>query len=250
MKILLLGGTAEARELAEALAMRSDIDAMLSLAGATSRPARLALPVRCGGFGGIDGLACYLTQHGIDLVIDATHPFAARMSAHAVGACQGLGIPLWRIDRPAWRPQAGDDWHDAVDPDSAAGQLAGFGRRVFLSVGARSLAPFEAVADKLWIVRSIEAPKPPPAFDDWTLIRDRPPFSLAQEIALLREHAIDVLVAKNSGAPATRAKLDAARTLAIPVLMISRPSLPMPDRIFSTPMALWAALDTVHQVSG
>lgn len=250
MKTLLLGGTTEARQLAEALDARTDIDATLSLAGATSSPARLALPVRRGGFGGVDGLMRYLNTNGVDRVIDATHPFAARISENAAAACRARGIPLWRIQRPAWRAASGDDWHDVANADIAAERLAGFGRRVFLSIGARSLAPFEAVADKHWIVRSIEAPEPPPAFDHWTLIRARPPFAYADELALLETQRVDVLVSKNSGGSATRAKLDAARTLAIPVLMIARPTLTPPARLFDTPAALIAALDAGHQAPG
>ncbi|MGN8200263.1 cobalt-precorrin-6A reductase [Salinisphaera sp. RV14] len=250
MKLLLLGGTAEARELAASLAAFPDVEATLSLAGATTAPARFALPVRRGGFGGVHGLSRYLAAEAIDGVIDATHPFAATMSANAVAASAALGIPLWRIERPAWQAGPGDDWHDAADAPAAARRLAEFGPRVFLSVGARSLAPFADVAGKHWIVRSIEAPEPAPAFGSWTLIRARPPFAVADEIALFRMHDVDVLVTKNSGARATAAKLDAARRLGLPVVMIARPALSAPQRHFGSAEALIAALPELHQARG
>lgn len=250
MKLLLLGGTAEARELAAALAARPDLDVVLSLAGTTNAPARFALPVRRGGFGGVDGLSRYLAEQAIDAVIDATHPFAAAMSAHAVAACTTMNVPLLRIERSAWQPEPGDDWHVVADAPAAAKQLTDFGARVFLSVGARSLSPFENVHGKHWIVRSIEAPEPAPAFENWTLIRARPPFSVAEEIALLCDYEVDVLVTKNSGGRATEAKLAAARRLGIPVLMIARPALPEPERRFVSVEALIAALPVPHQAPG
>lgn len=233
MNLLLLGGTSEARELAGTLAARDGVATTLSLAGVTRKPLEMPVPVRIGGFGGVDGLVHYIREHGIDHVIDATHPFAGQMSRNAAQACRAAGCELWRLGRPAWQARAGDDWHSARDLDDAAGQLTRFGERVFLSVGARSLAPFESVAGKHWIVRSIEPPQPPPAFTDWTPILDRPPFGKADEIALLRAHAVDVIVTKNSGAAATTAKLDAARELGLPVVMVERPDLPAGDRHFT-----------------
>lgn len=253
MNLLLLGGTAEARELATGLAARRDIVTTLSLAGATRRPRAMPVPVRRGGFGGIAGLARYLVAQDIDHVIDATHPFAATMSANADAACRASGGMLWRLERPAWRPGPGDDWRAVADSAAAARHLADFGRRVFLSVGSRSLAPFAAVPGKHWIVRVIDPPDPSPAFDDWTLIQARPPFTLADEIALLAREQVEVLVTKNSGAPATAAKLAAARELGVPVVMIERPALPVGPRVFADPATLLSALDTVresHHASG
>ncbi|WP_158583329.1 cobalt-precorrin-6A reductase [Salinisphaera sp. Q1T1-3] len=248
MRLLILGGTGEARRLASCLAERRDIDAEISLAGVTRAPAGLALATRRGGFGGIAGLVRYLRRHAIDCLIDATHPFAARMSHHAVAAGRRTGIPVWRLERPAWRPQAGDRWHPVVDTEHAAARLADFGRHVFLTVGARSLSAFAAVDDKDWLVRSIEPVAAAACLARARWIEARPPFSVAEEMALLRDHAIDVLVTKNSGAATMQSKLDAARQLAVPVLMIERPTLPRPDHHFDDLAWLMAALDR-HQKS-
>lgn len=242
-QLLILGGTAEARVLADRLAERDDIEATLSLAGATRRPATMALPTRIGGFGGVRGLRDYISYRAIDGLIDATHPFAEQISANAVAAARASGRPIWRLSRRAWIAQPGDDWSMARDTRHAAAQLSAFGQRVFLSVGARSLAPFVDIADKHWIVRSIDRPDPPPAFADWTLITARPPFDLNHELCLLRDHAVDVVVAKNSGALATRAKLDAARALGIPVVLVERPRLTPANRVFDSVDAVLTALD-------
>lgn len=242
MNCLLLGGTSEARQLASVLANKPGIQTTFSLAGVIRRPPDIALPIRVGGFGGVAGLTDHLHEHAIDVVIDATHPFASQMSTHAAHACHAANCNIWRLERPAWQPAEGDHWISASDLADAAARLADFGPRVFLSVGARSLSPFESVPDKHWIVRSIQAPEPPPAFAESTQIVARPPFSLEDEIALLRDHAVDVLVTKNSGAPATTAKLHAARQLAIPVVMVERPALPAPDRLFTAIDAIPEAL--------
>lgn len=245
MNLLLLGGTADARQLASALAVRPGIGATLSLAGVTARPAPMPIACRRGGFGGVAGLMSYLRAAAVTHVVDATHPFAARMSQHAATACARLDLPLWRLQRPPWSADSETGWHHVRDSEEAAARLSEFGPRVWLTVGARSLMPFETVADKHWLVRSIEAPSPAPAFADWTLVTARPPFSVADEIALIERHAIDVLVTKNSGAPALRPKLDAAAALGVPVLMIARPALPPAARGFDTPEALAAALDAL-----
>lgn len=243
MELLLLGGTTEASGLAQQLSERRDIRATLSLAGRTREPLRAPLPTRSGGFGGVDGLANHLARHRIDVVVDATHPFAARMSDHAVQACRRLGIPLVRLSRAPWQPVTGDRWIHVADVSAAAGAVTALGPRVFLSVGGHSLQAFEAVPGKSWLVRSIDPPQPPPAFSDWQLIRARGPFTFADEVRLLREHRVDTLVTKNSGGVATRPKLDAARELGLPVVMIDRPALPEPDAAFDDPDALLAWLD-------
>ncbi len=253
MNLLLLGGTTEATAFARRLGDRPDIRATLSLAGRTRRPLASGLATRSGGFGGAAGLSAYLVEHGIDAVIDATHPFAARISANAATACTERGVPLARLSRPAWEPAAGDRWMHVSDLDDAARVVADLGPRIFLSVGGYSLSAFEAVPGKTWLVRSIDPPEPAPAFDDWRLIQARGPFALADERALLREHAIDAIVTKNSGAAATRAKLDAARELGRPVVMIERPALPAVDAAFDDPEAALAWLDAgapVHSSAG
>lgn len=242
MRLLLLGGTREARLLTEHLAPRTDVTVTLSLAGVVRRPPRFEVATRIGGFGGVAGLASYLEQEAIDRVIDATHPFAAGISANAAAACRQTHTDLWRLERPAWRQRPDEHWSRATDADDAAARLPALGERVFLSVGARSLAPFETVPGKQWLVRSIDAPDPPPAFTHWQLITARPPFDYANEVALLREQAIDVLVTKNSGATATRAKVDAARELGVTVLMIDRPVVADTPTAFDSVEALLEAL--------
>lgn len=235
MNVLILGGTAEASALARALAQCPELPATLSLAGRTRRPQAAALPTRVGGFGGPDGLARYLADAAIGAVVDATHPFAAQMSRHAAEACRARGVPLARLERPPWRPSAADQWVHAGDLNAAAEAVRPLGERILLTVGAQSVHPFEAVPGKRWVVRSIEPPDPPPAFADWTLVQARGPFETADEIALLREHAIEALVTKNSGGGMVEAKLEAARQFALPVVMVERPRLPSVEAAFSEP---------------
>ena len=223
MRLLLLGGTSEASELARRLAGRADFEATLSLAGRTSRPAAYALPTRVGGFGGIEGLTRYLIDNRVEALIDATHPFAARMSANAVAAAEAAGVPLAVLTRPEWAPEAGDDWREVEDAAEAARALGEAPRRVFLTVGRLQAGAFRAAPQHHYVLRSIDAPEePPPSVE---LVLARPPFSLDDELELMASRRIDMLVSKNSGGEATRAKLDAARRLKLPVVMIRRPPL-------------------------
>lgn len=249
MRLLLLGGTGQARRLTEHLAPRTDVTVTLSLAGVVRQLPHFDVATRVGGFGGVAGLAAYLKQEAIDRVIDATHPFAAGMSANAAAACRQTGTQLWRLERPAWQQRADEHWIRATDADDAAARLPALGERVFLSVGARSLTPFESVPGKQWLVRSIDAPEPAPAFAHWRLVIGRGPFDYADEVALLRDRAIDVLVTKNSGGTATRAKVDAARELGVTVLMIDRPIVADTSITFDSIDALLAALPT-HDDAG
>ena len=246
INLLVLGGTREARRLCDALAERNDCQATLSLAGATRRPVPAPIATRRGGFGGVNGLVAYLRTESIDLVIDATHPFAATMSAHAGDAARIVGVPLWRLTRPAWGAEPGMRWHSVPDARTAAAALGDYGRRVFLTVGARSLAPFADVADKHWVIRSIEAPPATPVFSPASVIRARPPFTKADEYRLMQDYGVDVLVTKNSGAPMLETKLAAAHALNVPVVMIERPVLAAADRVFDAPGAVITALDA-HQ---
>jgi precorrin-6A/cobalt-precorrin-6A reductase len=223
MKVLLLGGTGEARTLAELLTAEG-LDVVSSLAGRTT-DARLPVgEVRTGGFGGADGLANWLRSQRVDAVIDATHPFAATMTAHAVAASRETGVPLVVLRRPGWTPGPGDNWHWADSAAAAAEMLPGLrSKRVFLTIGRQGLDAFATTG--LWtLARCVEPPEPRPAW--CTLVLARGPFTLADELALLREHRIDVVVTKDSGGPATSAKLDAARQLHLPVVVIRRPPLP------------------------
>ncbi len=222
-RILILGGTRDARELAGVLTGRGHA-VITSLAGVTQAP---ELPVgehRIGGFGGVDGMAKYVAADAISVVVDATHPFAARISHNAHSACLRTGTPLLRLERPAWRPGPGDRWTDAAAPEVAA-LLLPPGARVLLTTGRKDVAPFFSRADISGIARMIEEPPldPPP---NWRVVRERPPFSLTQESVVMRENAITHLVTKNAGGSATAAKLAAAREQGIAVVMIARPAKP------------------------
>jgi precorrin-6A/cobalt-precorrin-6A reductase len=224
--ILILGGTTEASSLAKRLAEPGGRFAVTtSLAGRTTAPAPLPGSVRVGGFGGAGGFARYLRETGTDAVVDATHPFAARMPWNASEACARTGTPLVRLERPAWTPGPGDRW--TVVPDLAAASAALDGSsRIFLTTGRQELAPFAVHADKWFLIRSIEPPGDLPLrFAEVVLAKG--PFTVPEEEALMATHAVDTLVTKNSGAQATAAKLEAARRLDLRVVMVERP--PKPD---------------------
>jgi precorrin-6A/cobalt-precorrin-6A reductase len=221
--VLVLGGTSEARALAGELAGRPGLRVISSLAGRVSNPSLPAGEVRVGGFGGAAGLAAYARAEGIGAVVDATHPFAETISAHAAQACAQAALPLLRLARPAWTPRDGDDWHDAGSLGKAAAMLPGLGMRVFLTTGRQGLAAFAAL-DRLWfLIRCVDPPDGPmPASREVLLARG--PYERAAEHALMQRHRIDVLVTKNSGGPLTAGKLDAARDLGIPVVVVGRPA--------------------------
>ncbi|MGF1609615.1 MAG: cobalt-precorrin-6A reductase [Kiloniellales bacterium] len=225
-RLLILGGTAEARALAEAAAADPRLTVISSLAGRTQAPAALAGVVRVGGFGGAAGLARYLAEAEIDLMIDATHPFAARISHNAAEACAAAGVPRLLLQRPAWSAQPGDGWTVVQNTTEAAHAVADLGRRVFLALGRQDLAPFAALTGHWFLLRLIEPPHEPLPLAAHTLVIARGPFAEADEIALLEQHRIEVLVSKNSGGSATSAKLSAARARGLPVVMIARPPMP------------------------
>jgi precorrin-6A/cobalt-precorrin-6A reductase len=223
--VLLLAGSAEASALAHLLHGRG-IPLVASLAGHTRSPAPLPCPVRTGGFGGIEGLVAALREGGHRVLVDATHPFAAGMAAHASAAAGRAGVPRLRVLRPPWVPGPGDEWHEVDDLDAAARALAIIGtRRVFLALGRRHLAPFASLSGVHAVVRSIE-----PTDDDLPVgtevVTARPPFTVDGELDLLRSNAVDTIVTRNSGAAATAAKLVAARTLGVRVVMVRRPPPP------------------------
>jgi precorrin-6A/cobalt-precorrin-6A reductase len=230
--VLVLGGTAEARELAAVLAARPGVRVTTSLAGRVSRPGALAGEVRVGGFGGAEGLARWLREQRVDALVDATHPFAETISANAARAAAATGVPAVVLRRPGWRPGPGDRWHPVDSLGAAADLLPRFGSRVFLTTGRMGLAAFAHLTDLHFVVRSVEPPEPPvPPHREVLLARG--PFTVADESALLREHCIDVLVTKDSGGEATAAKLTAARELALPVVVVRRP--PLPDGVVAVP---------------
>ncbi len=242
MRILVLGGTAEASALAAALARRADIDAVLSLAGRTSNPRPSPLPSRTGGFGGVEGLARWLAEHTIEAVIDATHPFAAIMSGNAAAASELLGLPLLGLRRPPWLAQAGDGWIEVATMAEAVPALGRAPRHVFLTVGRLELAPFAAAPQHAYLVRSIEPigdALPAPRVQQ---LRARGPFDEAAERTLLEREHIEILVTKNSGGSATYAKIAAARALGLPVIVVARPQKPAVTEVATVSAALdWIA---------
>lgn len=236
--LLILGGTAEAAALAARLDEDPRLAVTTSLAGRTKRPAQLAGAVRVGGFGGPAGLAAHLHRESISLLVDATHPFAATISENAALACARGGVPRLQLVRPAWRAQAGDDWSTVESLEAAAALLPALGQRVFLTIGRQELAAFEALA-KLWfLVRMIERPETPLPLARHELLLGRGPFGLEDEVALLRHHRIEAMVAKNSGGEATYAKIAAARQLGLPVVMIARPAAPAGPQVGSVEAAV------------
>lgn len=243
-RVLILGGTAEAALLARRTVETygDEADVITSLAGRT-RP--LSPPpgrVRSGGFGGEEGLADYLRRQSIGCVVDATHPFAARISVHARRACDRLGVPRLVLMRPPWRPGPGDRWTEAADLGAAAGRIRDTATRAFLTIGAGGLEAFSGLSDLWFLVRLMQQPVEPPPLERFVLVVDRPPHRLEAERDLMTAHAIDGLVAKNSGGGATRAKLDAARDLGIAVVLVSRPDPPRGERVETADAALhWLA---------
>jgi precorrin-6A/cobalt-precorrin-6A reductase len=240
--LLLLGGTSEARALATRLASRGDVRVTLSLAGRTAKPAALPVPVRIGGFGGAEGLARYLRAERVEVLLDATHPYAARISAHAQAAAMAVGVPLVALRRPAWVPQPGDDWREVADVAAACAALGEAPRRVFLALGRQEVAGFAAAPQHRYLIRSVDPFAPP--MPDCVCVTARGPFALADEARLLEEHRIEVIVCKNSGGAASVAKLEAARAMRLPVLMLARPALPAGPACATVEEAL-VALDHV-----
>jgi len=227
MHVLVLGGTTEASALAARLAGCRDLSATLSLAGRTSFPKPAPVPTRIGGFGGVEGLGRWLTEHRVGAVVDATHPFAAVISRNAAAACAQRGVPLLALRRPPWQAQAGDRWIDVPTMPDAVAALGPAPRRVFLTVGRLELPAFAAAPQHAYMVRTIEPIGDAlPALDVVT-IQDRGPFGETDERRLMQEHGIEVVVTKNAGGAATYGKIAAARALGLPVVMVARP--PKPD---------------------
>lgn len=230
--VLILAGTAEARALAEQLAARPGLRVTASLAGVTSAPAPLAAETRSGGFGGADGLAAWLRAHRIAALVDATHPFAARMAANAASACEATGTPRLKLLRPPWEPVG--NWREVPGLAQAAAALPP-GARPLLTTGRKELGPFAARPELACLLRVIEPVPDLPAHI--SQIVARPPFTLEAELALMRRHAVTHLVAKNAGGTG-RARLDAAARLGLPILMVERPEPPPGPRAASVEEAV------------
>lgn len=240
-ELLILGGTAEAAALARAALARFGDGWRLttSLAGRTERPGPIPGQVRIGGFGGAAGLAAYLVEHRIDRLIDATHPFAARISAAARLACDEAGVPRLLLLRPPWRRHPLDRWIEVDSMAAAAAVVGRIGRRAWLTVGAGDIESFSAAAAVHFLVRLIDPPRRRLPLRFYEVVAGRGPFTLAEERHRIERHAIDVLVCKASGGAATEAKIIAARELSLPVVIVRRP----PSEPGDTVETIEAALD-------
>ena len=243
-ELLILGGTGEASTLACAALARfgGALGVTTSLAGRTEQPGPLPGRIRVGGFGGPAGLADYLTEHGVDRLIDATHPFAARISTEARLACDEARVPRLLLLRRPWRRHPLDRWIEVDSMAAAAGVVSGLGRRAFLTVGASEVACFAAVTGMHFLVRLVDPPRRPLPLGSYEVVVGRGPFTLAEERHRLEQHTIDVLVCKASGGAATEAKIVAARELSLPVVMVRRPAREPGDAVETVEAALdWLA---------
>ncbi|MBD3677157.1 MAG: cobalt-precorrin-6A reductase [Rhodobacteraceae bacterium] len=236
MRLLLLAGSGEGRQLAQALA-KAEVPSVASLAGATRVPEALPLPTRIGGFGGADGFTSYMRDEGITAVLDATHPFADQISQRSAKICRDLDIPYLQFLRPAWRPVEGDRWTFLNSEEDAARYIPE-GSTVFIGSGRKTLAKFANLEGRRLIVRQIDDPKEPFPFENGEFLVGRPPFSVTEEADLFLKLGIDWLVVKNAGGSTSRSKLDAARELGIPVAMIRRPPQPEAPRVETVTAAM------------
>jgi precorrin-6A/cobalt-precorrin-6A reductase len=229
-RILLLGGTAEAGALARALAQEG-LDAVYSYAGRTDTPVAQPLPVRIGGFGGPEGLAAFLRSGAFTHVVDATHPFAAQMSRNAVEACAETGTALVALERALWQAGPTDRWIHVPDTAAAVAALPEPPARVFLAIGRQTLTAFAARPQHRYLLRFVDAPAVGLPLPRAEVVIDRGPFTEPADRALMLHHRIEIVVAKNSGGAGARAKIDAARALGLPVVMIGRPAIPDRARV-------------------
>lgn len=237
-RILLLGGVGDALAIARRLAPQD----IYSLAGLGKVPADLPCQVRVGGYGGAEGLAAFMAAEGIDLLLDITHPYAAQISANAARAAELSGVPCWALRRPGWQAGGGDDWREVADWAALSAALEPF-QRPFFTLGREPLAHLQAIPlHQHWTVRCLDDyPGTPRA----RVIGARGPFNLADERALFAAGQFDVLISKNSGSSATEPKLQVARELGLPVLLLARPPLPAVDRQFSAVEEVWSALQAL-----
>jgi precorrin-6A/cobalt-precorrin-6A reductase len=226
-RILILGGTTEARLLGERLAKRADLDVTLSLAGRTATPVPHAVPIRVGGFGGAEGLADYLIEERIDALIDATHPYASIISENAAAAVRQAAVPFIVLRRPPWIAVAGDCWIEVNDATAAVSAIGENARSVFVALGRNELAPFAGAPQHRYLIRSVDPVDPPLPLPRVSYVTARGPFSEAHDRALITAHEVEIVIAKNSGGAAAYGKIAAARALGIEVVLLRRP--PAPD---------------------
>ncbi|MGW5730044.1 cobalt-precorrin-6A reductase [Nocardia beijingensis] len=231
--MLILGGTREARELAHIASGERGFEIVSSLAGRVRAPLLPEGDVRIGGFGGAEGLRAWLAANDVAAMVDATHPFAATISANAAEAARVSGVPLVHLRRPRWVEQTGDRWTRVPDLPAAAARVAALGERVFLTIGRQGVDAFAGLARQWFLIRAIDPPEGALP-ERHELLLARGPFALEDEARLLAEHRIDVLVTKDSGGEQTEAKLTAARAAGIPVVVVDRPPLPKDARIVAS----------------
>ena len=247
-RILILGGTYESRQLAAELeneCRKQDFEITLSLAGRTKNPLKQSVPVRTGGFGGVPGLVRYLEEERIDLLVDATHPYASVMSHHAAEAARQTGIRLIAFRRPAWQAQPDDLWHMAENVEQAVSLLGNIPKKVFVALGRKELLPFETAPQHSYVIRSVDPVDPPLKLPSANYVLDRGPFEEDDEKKLLQDMGIEYIVSKNSGGMASYGKITAARKLRIPVIMIDRPKLPAIEEVKTLDAALKQCLQHI-----
>ena len=233
--LLILGGTTEATALAHHIA-KTDVKAIISYAGRVERIRPQPIEKRIGGFGGVEGLARYITENQISHIIDATHPFAAQMSQNAYDACQKTQTPLAALTRPAWEQQPGDNWHHVADISGAVEALEKLSdkkRRIMLAIGRMHIDQFTGLARHFYLLRLVDAPETMPDFTDFAVEVSRGPFTFDADKKLLELHHIDLVISKNAGGKGAYAKIEAARALGLEVIMIDRPNLPSRDELHS-----------------
>jgi precorrin-6A/cobalt-precorrin-6A reductase len=245
IRVLILGGTGDAAALAAKLTAYPSISFISSLAGRTSQPLPPLGAVRSGGFGGVSGLVAYLKAERIDALIDATHPFAEQISWHAAQAAEETGIPWLRLARPAWQKTQDDNWIEVATVEAAVKAIPTSAQRIFLTIGRQQLAPFAALSQVWFLMRSIDSPDVTLPIPNGELLLDRGPFSLEQERQLFQDYQIDLLVSKNSGGNATYAKIIAARELQIPVVIVQRPEMPAGETVVDEEGAIAWLLERV-----
>ena len=247
IRLLILGGTGDAAELSAKVANIPGIEAIASLAGRTREPILPAGNIRVGGFGGAAGLAEYLRQMQIDVLIDATHPFASQISENAAVAAREVGIPHLMLIRRPWEKVAGDRWIEVDSTSAAADVLQNQAKRVFLTVGRQELAAFAHLQDIWFLMRVIDPPGADALVPPGVILCDRGPFTLTQEREILIQHHIDTIISKNSGGNATYAKIIAARELGVQVVMVKRPPVPPGEQVAEVDAAVKWLKETVDR---